>query len=270
MIDTEVPAIRYLNSFKDWVCTGADELWQFLSSVSQNPPTSKAVIVGIVMAIIAIGTLLFVIGLIDLLLRRGRSSTDVPQLSTERFTAHSSGEMVVQITKQKAIDLGLATNIYAKKYIDNVFIESCEKSEIEGKNGKKIKYKRISKAVVKVVFRKRLNFTDDNIAFSEKLESKLTLAEDEPRDTPKNRKGPKVTIIEGNFYRLRQVPWYTLRGLVIRTVLHPDPSTALTYRMFIGSFIISWVLSEAYYERNIMDIQNEKLAAMSAHETAVR
>jgi hypothetical protein len=247
MIDNkDIPAVSAFKGVCQWLTSGWTELLGFIESVIRNHPSPRAAITALLVICAFYLALNFLVWLVRRLMSQPSEPKDLRSLSMRSLKAQGSDEWVIELTKKRAEELGLISAKEQRNSIPNVAVDRLE--QVADSKGKMI-YKHQGKANVKLVFRNPYSsaFNDDTIAMSNKVMGRLGVSvrdgDDDDKEAPFNQFK----------FRLSNIAGWTPRGLAALTIFHPDPSTALSWRMFIWSTLISLIVTEAYYERSIID-----------------
>ena len=211
-----LPVVKLAVGVQVWTRSGLNELGEFLRNVAQHPPTARAAVLAVILLLVATGTLATLLNVLILLRGSGKGWVKF------KLTKREGDDRVVWLTAEKAQDLGVI---------------KANRIAIVGKGPAGSNDRMVT---VRLELRRSSKYfgqdNEDHVQLTQSVYDKLKL----------NGESSAELVI-------RTLPWYSVGGVLGRTVLDADKSTALTWRIFLLSLLVSLVVSEAYYERSILD-----------------
>ncbi len=207
----ELPVLRAVHAIGAWLFATWSELVSFANSVAGHPPTLRALILGVVLLLVGLSAFTWLV--------RGLKYLAGIRAQPHEFTVrvgHAGRVALARLTTDALKTFGLGDARRAR-------IRNSETGR---------------SATVKLDVRSKYqgSFDDQSIELSQTALEKLGLSNDDKAKA-------SLTI--------RRQPWYTINGLLDRTVRDPDQSTSLTWRIFLLSLVASVIVAEIYFERGL-------------------
>jgi len=209
-MDDALPALRIAHAVGNWLSAAWWDLISFGQGLVSHPPTPRAVILALIIVVVALAIRSGLVGGVLYLL-----GIRVKPRDFKVKVGWQSKVALARVTSTTLTDVGLSDG--SRALIVN-----------ESNN---------RRAIVRIETRSRYanSFDDGSMELSVSALEKLGMSQDDDGKVAK--------------FKVTKQPWYTLRGILDRTILDPDQNRSLTYRIFVLSLLASVMVSEVYYER---------------------
>jgi hypothetical protein len=190
-----------------------------LESLARQPPTLSASILAVAIVVVAWAALWTVLRSVQWLRSRGKGAKSF------KVVLEGGKDRIARITK----DADLPQQVRDAKTVVIVAIKDGQRRSTTAR----LERRRQSK-----------KFGDDSIALTQTVIDQLAIGSD--ADSDAEGEGDASSDQEVQLI-LRPLPWYSLRGLLDRTIFDTDQNTSLTWRIFLLSLLASVIVAHVYY-----------------------